>query len=116
MVKINEDGQTQPVKVVTVAEVTVRKAKDGRPWIRMETDDADGVYSAFGEAAQKALEKFKSSTADRWTVWYREQGEFRGKKNVIVSRVEPFEPEAGGETLKLPRGSATVDAETLVFG
>lgn len=116
MVKINEEGQAQPVKVVTVAEVTVRKAKDGKPWIRLDTDDGDGVYSAFGEAAEKALQKFRSSKADRWTVWYREQGEYRGKKNVIVSRVEPFEPEADGETLKLPQGSAVVDAETLVFG
>lgn len=115
MVKIKKRN-AEAAKVLTVAEVEERETKAGKPWIRLSTDDSESIYSAFGEAAAKALEKFRSSKADRWTVWYKEQGEYKGKKNVIVSRVEPFEPEVDGETLKLPQGSATVDAETLVFG
>lgn len=120
MVKIkcvNDNGLEKfpRAKVMRINQVTAGWTEDGRRWARLETNERSALYTAFGDAAEKALQAFKSNESDVWTVWFYRNGKFAGRKNFIVVSVRPFDVYVSDETLFIS-GGATVDSETLVFG
>ena len=113
---INDDAleKLPRAKVMRINQVTAGWTEDGRRWARLETNERSALYTAFGYAAEKALEAFKSSESDVWTVWFYRNGKFAGRKNFIVVSVRPFDVYVSDETLFIS-GGAVDAAETLAF-